>query len=299
MRLKGTSGACGRSPPRSHPASPAQPVPQAPCHAASTPPPPLLPWEVFYPNLLLGYFFFFLFSSPRPVPAHPVPTARGSRLLPSPQELFPSERQWLCLSLSSARDIPNLPHSSSPWVLSPFHIAPPRLGLPAPIVGSCPAPLSPCLSPALSPWAVGGHGWPRPCTWLLNKPPPSAACLPCGVPRARGLQTLCRGQGREPSSQGRGEFGFSLGLPPSPWVLKAPSSGSLVSPPCPSWLSAPSPCLSFPPGGYAGSTLAGYCHILLGTCQALMQQPPSWQQAGRAQHPWDVSPSSPHHTASK
>lgn len=47
-----------------------------------------------------------------------------NRLHPSPQELFLSVRQWLCLSLSLTQGILRLPYSPSPWLLSPFCFVP-------------------------------------------------------------------------------------------------------------------------------------------------------------------------------
>lgn len=140
---------------RSRPASPAQPVPRAPCHAASASPPPLLPWEAFYPNLLLGCFLFPFFSSPQTCSCSSRSHGSGEPVTSFPSGAF---LRWPCLSPSPTWGIPHLPHSPSPWLLSPLRIVPEGLGVPAPIVGSCPAPLSPHLSPALSPGHLGVVG---------------------------------------------------------------------------------------------------------------------------------------------
>lgn len=132
-------------------------------------------------------------------------------------------RQWLCLSLFLTQDIPHLPHSPSPWLLSPFCFVPHYFGVPVPI-SSCPAAPSPFVS-NIVPWAAGDCGCPRPYTCLFNKAlsllsidcvlfPEQWGCAPSRV----GGQELGRGMAR---SLGGG-FSLSLGSPPSPWGLRAP-----------------------------------------------------------------------------
>lgn len=185
----------------------------------------------FLPKSLAGIFPLFLFSSPRPV--HPVPLALGNRLLHSPPELFPGGRRWLCLSLSPTWGISHLPHSPSPWLLSPLCIAypppPPGCGGPCVHRGHLPCSPFPPFVPSIVPWADGGRGWPHPCTWLLNKPLPPLPACPALFPEQWGCGPSGVGRGGQPGAR-LGGFGLCLGFPPSPWGLKGPSGGNLVSP---------------------------------------------------------------------
>lgn len=154
---------------------PTQEPPSTACPACS--PSPLLgclhnssstaPLGRFLPKSLPGIFgFFSFFLSLRPVPAHPVPMFLENRLHPSPQELFLTVRQWLCLSLSPTKPShifhTHPPHGSChPSALFPM------FGVPVPI-SSCPTGTSPFVSSPV-PWAAGACGCPRPCTCLFNK----------------------------------------------------------------------------------------------------------------------------------
>lgn len=94
----------------------------------------------------------------------------------------------------------------------------------------------------------------------MNKPPASTACLPA-VCRSR--SSGGHGQGRAARSQG-GIWPFT-GVPSQPLRAQRAELWEPGVPPCPSWLSAPSPCLSFPAGGCVGSAMADHCRILVGT----------------------------------
>lgn len=124
-----------------HPALPAQPVPPAPCWAASTIPPPLLPWEVFYPNFLLEYLGFFHFSLPSDLFL--------LILFPCSWEQvasFPSGALSQCEAVAVSVPVPHphLPHSPSPWLLSPLCFVPHVLGSLCPSVAALLLPPHSC-----------------------------------------------------------------------------------------------------------------------------------------------------------
>lgn len=235
---------------------PTQEPPSTACPACS--PSPLLgclhnssstaPLGSFLPKSLAGIFgVFSFFPSLRPVPAHPVPMFLENRLHPSPQELFPCVRQWLYLSLSLTKAIPHLPHSPSPWLLSPFCFVPHVLGSLCPSVAVLLLP--PHLSPTLFPGQLG----------VVAVPSPALACsinpCPCCLPAVCCSQSS--GNVAPPVWVARslgGGLCLSLGSPPSSWGLRAP-----VVLPMPllalSILSLP----QFPAAGNTRSTLAGCC----------------------------------------
>lgn len=95
---------------------------------------------------------------------------------------------------------------------------------------------------------------------MLNKPPVLAACCVLFV----GLWALWSGQGRVARSWGRGIWPF-FGVPSQPLGAEMSELWVPAVPPCHSWLSTPSPCLSFPAGGCIRSILADHCHILVVT----------------------------------
>lgn len=165
---------------------PTQELPSTACPACS--PSPLLgclhnsssaaPLGSFLPKSLAGIFgFFSFFPSLRPVSAHPVPMFLENRLHPSPQELFLSMRQWLCLSLFLTQGILHLPYSPSPGLLSPFCFVSHVLGSLCPSVGVLLLP--PPLSTTLSPGQLGVVAVPSPALACSINPCPcylSAVC---------------------------------------------------------------------------------------------------------------------------
>lgn len=245
MSLEGIWGAGGCSPPRSHPALPAQPVPPAPCWAASTIPPPLLPWEVFYPNFLLEYLGFFHFSLPSDLFLLILFPCSWEQVASFPSGALPQ-----CEAMAVSVPVPHPGHPTSstltlPMALVTLVLCPPCFGVPVPI-RSCPTAPSPFVSSAV-PWAAGGCGCPQPCTCLFNKALSllSACCvlLPeqwqCGPSRVGG---------QEP---GRGGSAFLWG----PFPVHGGSEPPLSPCACLSILSLP----QFPAAGNIRSTLAGYC----------------------------------------
>lgn len=85
-------------------------------------------------HCFLGKFFtqiscwnicvFFIFPFPQTCSCSSCSHVPGNILHPSSQKLFPSVRQWLCLSLSLTQGIPHLPHLPSPWLLSLLCLSP-------------------------------------------------------------------------------------------------------------------------------------------------------------------------------
>lgn len=219
MSLEGIWGASSCSPPRSHPALPAQPVPPAPCWAAFTIPPPLLPWEVFYPNLFSEYLGFFHFS---------LPSDLFLLILFPCSCILPLRSCSQCEAMAVSVPVPHPRHPTSSTLALPMAsvtllLCPPCFGVPVRI-SSCPTAPSQFVSNTV-PWVAGDCGCPRPYTCLFNKTlsllsidcvlfPEQWGCAPSRV----GGQELGRGMAR---SLGGG-FSLSLGSPPSPWGLRAP-----------------------------------------------------------------------------
>lgn len=164
--MEGIWGAGSCSPPRSHPALPAQPVPPAPYWAAFTIPPPLLPWEVFYPNLFLEYLVFLIFPFSQTCSCLSCSHVPGEEVASFPSGAVLSVRQWLCLSLFLTQGIPHLPHSPSPWLLSPFCFVPHVLGSLCPSV----AVLLLSYCSLLSPGQLGVVAVPSPTLACSIKP---------------------------------------------------------------------------------------------------------------------------------
>lgn len=238
---------------RSRPASPAQPVSQAPHHAASTLPPPLLPWEVFYPNLLLGYFFFPLSVPPDLFLLVRFPWPWGTGYF------FP-------LTNSCAYMYPHFPPRASqpPKLMLPMALVVPSHCPPDQVLGS---PLwvaalllsPPSLSPALSPGQLGVVAVPIPALGCLISPL-SAHC------RLFLEQWGCGPCGEGSQEPGRQELAFPWGPLPVPGGPKDVALGAW----CPSipllalsTLSLP----QFPCWKHAGGTLPDSCHVLPTLCR--------------------------------